>query len=443
MTERVRKYIGQHQLLQPTQRILVALSGGADSVVLLHLLKKLGYPCSAAHCNFHLRAEESDRDQAFVTRLAAQWNIPLHTIHFDTKREAQERKISIEMAARTLRYDWFEELRKEHSYDCIALAHHQDDSVETMLINLIRGTGIRGLTGISARNGFLVRPLLCVTKEEILQYTTEHQLNYVTDSSNMEDEYVRNKIRLHIIPELEKINPSLKASLQQTIDNLSEVEKIYDAHLASVVDTLYNKEKQTIDIVALKKLPSPEAVLFELLRPFAFNRTVIADVWQSADTDSGKRFYSPTHLLLKDRNEWIIAAREKDDQPEEYVISEEMINEGRLPLALSVESYPVHAGEDILIKKQPSYAYLDADKLTYPLVLRKWRTGDRFKPLGMTGFQKVSDYFNNHKFTLFEKENTWLLISGNNIAWIVNHRIDDRFKITNKTGNVCLLKVLT
>lgn len=420
-------------------KVIVGFSGGADSVALLHILHSIDYECIAAHCNFHLRDEESERDEQFAIAYAASLSIPFFKQDFDTLAIAKERGISIEMAARDLRYEWFEELRKRHHAVAIAVAHHQDDSMETLLLNLIRGTGIRGLTGIKPRAGNIIRPLLCVSKQEILQFAVQKKLNFVTDSSNLQPDFTRNKIRLQLIPLLETINPSVREALLQTAYNLHEAAKIYDAEIKKATLSVFNKGKNSIDIALLKTFPSPESVLFDLLKEYGFGKEVIFDINRAIDSHSGKEFYSDKYRLIKDRTGFLLTPREKEAEKTQYLINK---GDSFSEFPFRMEWVYKENKQNFAIDKRKQVACLDADKLQFPLMLRKWQTGDKFIPFGMNSFQKLSDFFNNNKFSKIEKENTWLLVSGNEIVWIINHRIDNRFKVTKNTEMQVTIKVL-
>ena len=438
MIHKVKNYIFQQYLFSGEKaKLIVGVSGGADSVVLLYVLKELGYDCVAAHCNFHLRDDESDRDEKFVSRLTNEWNIPLFKKDFETVNVARTQKISVEMAARQLRYEWFEQLRRKQHAESVCIAHHQEDNVETVLLNLIRGTGIKGLTGMKPKNNAVARPLLCVSKREILEFAAQNRIPFVTDSSNLKDDFTRNKIRLQVLPILETINPSVKESILQTINNLKEAEQIYDHAIRFAIRFVFDKEKSQISIPLLKTFPSPESILFELLSPFGFRKEVIRDIYKAMDAQSGKIFHSPTHSLLKDRDSFIIYIPEKDEN-RQYSISKKA-KQVLSPVSLQIEQ--TNNCENILIQKDCNMAFLDADKLEFPLVLRKWKRGDRFIPFGMLNFQKISDYFNNNKFSKQEKENTWLLTSGSDIVWIVGHRIDNRYRIESGTKKGYILKL--
>ena len=296
----VRAYIEKQQLLSGDKPVLVGLSGGADSVALLALLVQLDYPCMALHCNFHLRGDESVRDEQFAEDMACRLQVPFHKIDFDTVAYAAEHHLSIEMAARELRYSWFEEMRQRLGAQAIAVAHHRDDSVETVLMNLVRGTGIRGLGGIRPKNGHVVRPLLTVSRSEILDWLEEQQLPYVTDSTNLSDAYTRNFIRLRVLPLLEELNPSVKSAIARTADHLAETETIY-LHEVEKARRELLKEGNRIPIARLLRYPSPATILYELLKPYGFSRQVADDVFRSLERESGKMFYSPGFCLLKDR----------------------------------------------------------------------------------------------------------------------------------------------
>lgn len=433
---KVAAYITDKQLLAEREKVIIGLSGGADSIALVDILSRLGYKCVAAHCNFHLRGDESDRDAAFVDFFCRSRNINLHTVDFDTVTYAKAHKLSIEMAARELRYNWFDKICSELDINALAVAHHQDDSVETVLLNLIRGTGIRGLTGIMPRNGKVIRPLLCLSRKEILDYIDEKGLTYVTDSTNNETDYIRNKIRLDIIPLLEAINPSAKDAIARTSEYLSQVERIYSEYLFDCKTCVMDGNKIKID--ELLHVSEPQAVLYELLTPFGFNSSSTEQIFNSLNGLSGKRFYSDTHQLIKDRDNFIISHIKDEDEEDTYDINEDdqYID---TPLKLRIET--IENTPDINIEKNKSVVYLNKDKLQYPLTLRRWKQGDWFVPFGMKGRKKLSDYFSDNKFSLLDKENVWILVSGNDIIWIVGHRSDERFKIVPSAKSILKISI--
>lgn len=436
MIEKVRSYIKENRLLKPDDRVIVGLSGGMDSMTLIDVLLSLGYNCMAVHCNFHLRGEESERDAAFVEQWCESAKVGLVSVDFDTYRYAAEHKISIEMAARELRYKWFEDIRKEHHADAIAVAHHRDDLAETVLLNLIRGTGIRGLSGISPKNNFIVRPLLGVSRDEIEAYVDERKLPFIFDSSNSDDAFVRNFLRLNVIPLLEKINPSVKNSIYRTAQHVGEARKIYDFYVENQKKAIFTDNR--IDIDKLKTTLSPATMLFEILSPFGFNASVIEDICQCLDSIPGKVFYSNDYRLIKDRKDLILdKISDENFSQREYAIdkvSQEITDPIRLKISF--------LSGNITINKDARFLYADADKLSFPLTLRKWQPGDWFIPFGMKGRKKLSDFFTDRKFSLPDKENAWVLTSDEDIVWVVGERSDDRFKITESTENVLVMEFI-
>ena len=436
MKEQIQQYIIQHQLLSGEKPVVVGISGGADSVALLHILVSLGYKCIAAHCNFNLRGDESFRDEQFTIDFTKRLQVPLCKISFETNKYAQENRLSVEMAARELRYRWFEELLNTYDADAVAVAHHRDDSVETLLINLTRGSGLTGLTGIKPKNGNVVRPLLCVSREDIYAYIEKNGLEYVTDSSNSSDIYTRNFIRLKVIPLLEEINPSVKASLARTANHLYDASLIYNHSIEEARRVIIQNNR--LSISALLSFPAPATILYEMLKPYGFSRTVCESIFTVLEKDSGKIFYSSTHRLLKDRSDLLIDVLSGEDN-RAYLINLEDDNVD-LPVELKPEIVVIK--EDYQIEKDRKFAYFDFDKLSFPLVLRHWQEGDWFVPFGMKGKKKISDYFSDKKFSLFDKEKTWLLCSGQDVIWIVGERTDNRYRIEKTTKRVLKLKFI-
>ncbi len=427
---KVKKYIRDHMLLTDKATVIVGISGGADSMALLDILHHLGYNCIVAHCNFHLRGQESYRDEYFVEKVASQYNFKYVSANFDTKKYIEEESISLEMAARELRYAWFEKIRKEYKAEKIAVAHHQDDSVETVLINLIRGTGVRGLSGINPINGRVIRPLLCIFREDILKYLQARDIDFVEDSTNKEDIYIRNKIRLNVIPLLKTINPSVVQAIQKTSENLYHTENIFNAYIEKSKRKVFVDRK--IDINILLKQKEAKTILFEILFPYGFNTSTVDNIFDSIKSQSGKIFFAEEYQLIKDRETFIL--ERINNQPSVVYTLLEHETEMSSPFKITLESF--RKTSSFQLEQDPDTIYLDKGRLIYPLIIRKWKHGDKFIPLGMKGHKKVSDYFTDHKFSLVDKSNTWLLCSGDDIAWIVDERIDDRFKITNKTTEV-------
>ncbi|WP_322933889.1 tRNA lysidine(34) synthetase TilS [Bacteroides sp. CG01] len=421
--KKIAQYIDNERLFPLNARIIVALSGGADSVALLRILHTLGYDCEAAHCNFHLRGAESDRDEMFVRKLCKTMRIPLYTIDFATEQYAIEKKISIEMAARELRYQWFAEIKEKTKADVIAVAHHQDDSVETVLLNLIRGTGINGLLGIRPKNGDIVRPLLCISRKEITDYLQNAGQEYVTDSTNLQDEYTRNKIRLNLLPLMQEINPLVKEHIIDTSNYLNDVNRIYNKGIEEGKQRVI--EKGNIRIVPLLKEPSPGALLFEILYPLGFNAAQTKNILAMLEGQTGKQFISKDGWrVVKDRELLLIDKKEKQEIPPFCLIKEE-------------KKYT----RDFIIPHEKHIACFDTDKLIGELNLRKWQTGDIFIPFGMKGKKKVSDYLTDRKFSIIQKENQWVLCCGDKIIWIVGERTDNRFRIDEKTKKVTVFKM--
>lgn len=406
------------------ERILVALSGGADSVALLRVLLANGYVCEAAHCNFHLRGDESVRDENFVRQLTEQLGVPLHVTHFNTTEYASQQGVSIEMAARELRYGWFEEVRQRIGASVIAVAHHRDDSVETFLLNLTRGTGIDGLRGIRPKNGAIVRPLLGVSREEILTYLSALNQPYVTDSTNLEDDFTRNKLRLNVLPMLESINPSVKETIAETARRLSEVADVYHAAMAEACNRVRTGERR-VNISALLRETAPQAVLYELFHPLGFNASQLKDIYAACvKGQSGKLFYAAGYVLLCDRSELVWKQRNEgeDSRP---VLHQEIVDRQTADRFL----------------RNPDYACLDADRVSQPLTLRKWQSGDRFIPYGMKGFKKVRNYMLDKKFSVFRKAEQYVVCSGGEIVWLVGERTDNRYCVTPETRRILLLHV--
>lgn len=427
---KVKKYISDNQLIDQHAVIVVGFSGGADSVTLLDILVRLGYRCIAAHCNFHLRGDESDADAAFTKKWCEKNKITYTSADFDTVQYASDHKISIEMAARDLRYNWFETIRKQYDAEAIAVGHHQDDSVETVLLNLIRGTGISGLRGILPKNDKIVRPLLCVGRDEIENYLRSKNIPFRTDSTNEQGIYRRNFLRLHILPALQTLNPAVREALLRTAANMAEVEKVYrtaiDSDIAKVV------EDRQINIEQLRKSVSPQAVLYEFLSPLGFTSSVVEDILDNLEAISGKQFFSKTHRLIKDREVFILdEIRESKQTPVVFSISEDD-HRPEAPIRLEIQKLKA----PIIIDKNRNCLFVDADQLSFPLTLRNWKPGDWFIPFGMKGKKKVSDFFTDQKFSLKEKEDAWLLFSDKRLVWIVGHRSDERFKVNSTTQNI-------
>lgn len=432
-TESVTSFSIRNGLFKTDCKYLVALSGGADSVALLLVMKKMGIDTEAVTCNFHLRGKESDRDENFCVALCERLGIKLHRSHFDTRSYAEARKISIEMAARELRYRYFEQLRQDIGAEAICVAHHQDDSIETLLMNLIRGTGINGLKGIQPINGHIIRPLLCVGRKDIVDYLNSLGQDYVTDSTNLVDDVMRNKIRLNVIPLLETINPNVRKNIFSTSLNISESIKVFDSSISRSVTEVLNAGK--IDISKLKSQPSPEYALFHILRKYNFSPAVIRQIFEHMEGSSGRRWYSEDYELLSDRGYLLIRKRNKSFtmrhmkviEPGVYVYGENL----KFTFIREIKD------ADYKIDKSSDCTCLDAGKIEFPLTIRPLQNGDRFCPLGMRGSKLISDYMTDIKRSGFEKEEQLVITNANGeIMWLVNERPDNRYKVTDKTNMI-------
>ena len=433
MKHKVERFIDEHNLLEQDKKVLVALSGGADSVALLVVLHKLGYECEAIHCNFHLRGEESNRDEHFAGELCARLGIGMHTVHFDTNTYAKEKGISIEMAAREQRYAAFEEHRMAIGAQAIAVAHHRDDSAETLLLNLIRGTGIKGLRGIQPKNGYIVRPLLCVGRDEIIDYLKWRGERYITDSTNLTCDYTRNRIRLELIPKMAEINPSILSTLAATAQRLSDAELIYSHAIDEAIKRI--RQENTINIEALKNEIAPAAILNGILSPLGFNSTQIEDIAHSMHNEGAKQFHATAWSVVKDRERLIIAPRKEFEQQDMVLPAEGTVETAEGALTITQGEF------NGLIPKQRNIACLDAEKLHLPLTLRGTRSGDRFAPFGMRGTKLVSDYLTDRKKSILEKQAQLVVADATGeIVWLVGERPSARCSINERTRKIVLLE---
>lgn len=427
--EKVRLFISQQRLLSERTRVVVGVSGGPDSVCLAILLQKLGYEVIVVHCNFHLRGDESMNDEKFVKDLCNRLALPYYKVDFDTENYAVQHKISIEMAARELRYTEFRNIKEKYGARAIAVGHHQDDNAETMMLNLVRGTGIKGLCGIQPRNGDIVRPLLCLTRREVLAYLQEEGVGYVTDCTNSEDIYARNKVRLKVMPLFDSINQGALQNITSTIENLNEVLKVYKKAMEEASqDCCQHKENGELHIIIskLKQLPSPISLLHEILSPLGFNKKQLKDILSSLDVEvsvhtnnTGRMYEASGRRLLIDRGIIIVEGT------------------NYFPTDIHKEIIPI---DQLVINKSPNYAYIDADKLHSPLTMRTPKEGDSFAPFGMKGRRRlVSDFLTDLKLNRFEKEKQPLLTDGNEIVWVVNRRSSELYKVDKNTKRVLVL----
>ena len=440
MLKKIAHFISSNNLLVKEKKYLIALSGGADSVCLLLVLDKLGYNIEAVYCNFNLRGDESLRDEQFCIVLCEKRNIKIHLAHFDTNSYALLHKTSIEMAARNLRYSFFENLRHDIGADGVCVAHHQNDCAETLIMNLIRGTGIKGLAGIMPKRDSIIRPLLCVSRDEIEDFLTKESQDYVTDSTNLDDFCVRNSIRLNIIPMMEKINPSVVQNIVRTAMRVNEANKVFNESIeasSSKVSDLIDGSLY-IDIRALKKEPSPEYTLFNILKNYRFNPEQIESIGYNLDFPTGTRFLSDTHQLVFDREKMIVTKIEnnrislKIPEHGKYIIND----------VKSIRIEKVIVNKEFNISKDNFTATLDSANVKFPLLLRNVENGDRFFPFGMKGSKLVSKYMTDKRFSLIDKQKQMVIEDASgNIIWLVGERTDERFKITNKTTYALVISI--
>ena len=414
------------------KRLLLAVSGGVDSMVLVNLFKQLNYDIGVAHCNFQLRENESDADESFVVVVCKSYSIPIpvYIKKFDTKKYSKKKKISIQIAARELRYNWFYEQLENLKFDYILTAHHLDDALETFIINLSRGTGLDGLIGIPSQNDKIIRPLLPFSREEIEKYAKENNLKWREDSSNASDKYLRNKIRHHIVPVLKEINPNFLDSFQKTQKNLIQAQSIVSDGESIVYQEVAKELKDgTIhfDLKKLLQLPNFDAYLYQWLHQFGF--TAWDDIKDLVYAQSGKQVFSENYCLLKNRDYLIVSAKVNEIIFEEYFI-EKGQKDVKIPLNISIWKVSDISTTDT------NTIFVDEDKLLYPLTIRKWQEGDTFYPIGMHGKKKLSKYFKDEKMSLIDKANQWILCSENHVVWIIGKRQDDRFKITENTTKI-------
>lgn len=411
------------------KKILIGVSGGVDSIVLTHLMHQLGYDVFLAHCNFKLREKESNLDESFVKEVGKKLSVKTFSIQFDTKKYAKENKRSIQLAARELRYNWFEKLLNEYKIDYVATAHHSDDNLETFLINLTRGTGLDGLTGIPKQNKNIIRPLLTFSRKEIVKYATDNDIQWREDATNKETKYLRNKIRHKIIPILKEINPTLLTSFNKTTDYLQGSQQIIQDRVAQISETVVEKEGEMVkfDIRKILTLSSPKAYLYYLLKTYGF--TEWNDVYNLLFAQTGKYLETKTHILLKNREFLLLSQLDNEFVNDDTLFFiDENVSEITQPIRLCVNKNKIECENSILI---------DENLVTFPLILRKWKKGDVFFPTGMNGKKKVSKYFKDEKISLIQKKNVWLLCNNNNkIIWIVGMRQDRRFSITKTTKKI-------
>ena len=451
MLEQFQAYINRYHLIAEGDRLILALSGGIDSMVLADLLLKMNVDFVVAHCNFHLRGEESDGDEKFVREYADKNGVQCFVKHFDTEQYAADQGVSIEMAARDLRYAWFEELRQQLGYDKIAVAHHADDQAETFFINLLRGAGLRGLKGMQPKSGVLIRPLLWASREQIHQYAVENNITWREDHTNAEAVYLRNKIRNQLLPVFDELHPEARQGLYKSLEHLSSENELYRELLKEKLSQIV-EEQEALSVIArrndeaiqkrksyrvgldcfaaLAKTQS-EQLLFEWLRQYGFNTDQCKFIFDAMQTGIGNKYYSPTHQLVIGRNELQLSELVGNKK------TQTKTKEGEVKSSIHLRFSRIEKTADFVIDKSTDMALLDADKIQFPLTLRHWRHGDRFHPLGMKGSKLLSDFFVDQKFTEAQKAKVFLLVSADDqILWVVGYRIDDRFKVSSETKSI-------
>ena len=433
MKNKVQQFITEKSLFIREDKLILGISGGADSVCLMHVFLELGYSFELAHCNFNLRGEESDADEYFVKDLAKEHQLKIHVKQFDTLVYAAENKISTQMAARDLRYAWFEKLRIKSSAKYLAIAHHANDDVETFFINLVRGSGLKGFLGIKEKNNAIVRPLLSVSRLEIEQYLKDRGLVFREDSSNASVKYLRNKIRHELIPLLAQMNPSIQQTVKDEMRILDGVAQIYASKVEEVRKDLTQEKNGIVqlEISALLALNPLHSYLYELLSAYGFY--AVEAISKALQGQSGKQFFSSTHQLVVDRENIFISLLNKEN--EVFEITEKTISLVH-PLEIN---FKVMADKTIIYDN--NIAQLDVEKLKFPLTLRKWKQGDKFMPLGMKKFKKLSDFFIDSKFSIIDKQEQWLLCSGVDIVWVLGCRIDERYKLESNTKKVYIAQL--
>ena len=433
MKNKVQQFISEKSLFIREEKLILGISGGADSVCLMHVFLELGYSFELAHCNFNLRGEESDADEYFVKDLAKKYQLKIHVKQFDTLAYAAENKISTQMAARDLRYGWFEKLRIKSNAKYLAIAHHANDDVETFFINLVRGSGLKGFLGIKEKNNAIVRPLLSVSRLEIEQYLKDRGLVFREDSSNASVKYLRNKIRHELIPLLAQMNPSIQQTVKDEMRILDGVAQIYASKVEEVRKDLTQEKNGIVqlEISALLALNPLHSYLYELLSVYGFS--YVEPISKALQGQSGKQFFSSTHQLVVDRENIFISLLNKEN--EVFEITEKTTSLVH-PLAVN---FKVIADKTIIYDNNT--AQLDVEKLKFPLTLRKWKQGDKFMPLGMKKFKKLSDFFIDSKFSIIDKQEQWLLCSGVDIVWVLGCRIDERYKLESNTKKVYIAQL--
>lgn len=435
--DRFQEYVNRHELFTRQDKILLTVSGGVDSMVLMSLCVNSGYNIGIAHCNFGLRGQESDEDEIMVQETARRYGIECHNKRFDTLGEMDRTGESMEMAARRLRYEWFHQLSEDFGYTVIAIAHHVDDSIETFFINMLRGTGLRGLTGISKQVGRIVRPLLFATRKDILEYAHLKHITFREDSSNLSTKHLRNKIRLGIIPRVREINPRFSFIMQRNVDRLTAAQRFIDGAIDNIFRDVAEIKGDlcTLHIDRIADSGSRDFVIYEILNSrFGFKGDTVDNLCKALKAESvGRRFYSRNFVAYADRGNIVVSPIEENDLCEMPIRK----NQSRAYCGNSLLYFDICEADSLDTFHVPdNVALLDLDKITFPLILRRWKDGDSFTPFGMNGRKKVSDFLIDQKVSMAEKERQFVLLSDNEIAWLVGRRTSDDFRITDKTDKV-------
>ncbi|MFC5407962.1 tRNA lysidine(34) synthetase TilS [Larkinella bovis] len=438
LREQFVRFIREQQLFDPAERVLLTVSGGLDSVVLAELFRLAGFQYGIAHANFRLRGDESERDAVFVQSLAERHQVPFHTRPLEAQAEVDRTGVSIQMAARRLRYEWFEEVAVSFDYQYIATAHHQDDVLETVLLNLVRGTGLTGLRGIPVRQGRVIRPLWFADRLSIEQYARQHQLSWREDSSNASDYYRRNQLRHQVVPIFKNLNPSLLQTLQTTVERLQSADKLVDQELASSWQALAENRPDgvALPIQPLTQLPEWAFRLSEWLKPYGFQYARMGPIVEAVRSAGfGQVFYSDTHTVVRDRGFLVIESRHPTVLPE-LVLNELTRSEIKVGTQYVLRIEQLEHTPGFRIPSDPHIGCFDAEQLTWPLRIRPWREGDRFRPLGLKGSQSVGDFLTNRKVSVAERRAAIVLMSNHQIVWLIGYRPDDRFRITDQTRQI-------
>lgn len=445
MIKQFKQYITKNKLITPNDKILLTISGGADSIAMLNLFLQTKYKIAVAHCNFMLRGQNSNEDQTFVQEICSKTNTKFHTKKCNAKKYATENKISIEMAAREIRYKWFKELSEKYKYTKIATAHHKNDSAETIILNLTHKTGIKGLTGIPLKNNKIIRPILFATKNQIEKYCKKNNIKYRTDTTNFNSKFQRNKIRNQIIPKLIEINPATIENIIQSAKNLNQYQQLFEHNFEKFKQKCTKNKTFTteIDKNKIQNFIPTELFLFKFIQKYGFNASQTQNIIQTIK-NSGKQFFSEKYKLIIDREKIIISKKQTPQKQTLYYIHKNdkniQINENQ-PDEISISIHE-NTIQKTKITKNKNIAYIDQNKITFPLKIRKWKNADHFFPIGLKYKKKLSNFFTDNKINIIEKENIWLLCNNNNeIIWIIGHRPDNRYKITKETKNTIIIKL--